>query len=86
MEAVLPPPSPPPLPLALPLPLNLLAIFFHLMQDTFDRIDLEGGSVLSEGGKKEDRPQTGLAGSVAREEAQLLLADNGEIMTMLRVS
>eukprot|EP00904_Undaria_pinnatifida_P012189 jgi/Undpi1/80/HiC_scaffold_1.g00080.m1 len=78
-----------------PLELDLLELGLDLLpeslqrwlraKDTFDRIDLEGGSVLSEGGKKEDRPQTGLAGSVAREEAQLLLADNGEIMTMLRV-
>ncbi|CAM9348138.1 unnamed protein product, partial [Laminaria digitata] len=79
-----------------PLELDLLSLGLDILpeclqrwlkaKDSFDRIDVEGGSVTSDGGKREDRPPGGCAGTIAREEAQLLLADNGEVMTKLRVS
>lgn len=57
-------------------------------QDVFDRVDFEGVLAASDlgdrGGSGHLPPQC--EGTVARGEAQLLLADAGEVMTQLRVS
>lgn len=57
-------------------------------QDAFDRVDFEGVLASSDrgerGGSGHLSPQC--EGTVERGEAQLLLADAGEVMTQLRVS
>lgn len=64
-----------------------LEIRIHLStgKDAFDRIDAEGVSSAAELGESGDRTQEGCDGSIERGEAQLLLADAGEVMSTLRV-
>lgn len=54
-------------------------------KDAFDRIDAEGVSSAAERGERGDKIQE-CDGSIERGEAQLLLADAGEMMSYLRVS
>lgn len=57
-------------------------------QDAFDSVDFEGVLASSDGGEHGGSghlsPQC--EGTIERGEAQLLLADAGEVMTKLRVS
>ncbi|CAM9483729.1 unnamed protein product, partial [Pylaiella littoralis] len=78
-----------------PLELDLLAMGLDLLpeclqrwlkaKDAFDRIDAEGVSSAAARGESGDRTQEGCDGSIERGEAQLLLADAGEVMSKLRV-
>lgn len=68
------------------MPRNLLTCNFEYAKDAFDRIDLEGVSATVERGERGGQCPEGCDGSVERGEAQLLLADTGEIMSKLRVS
>ncbi|CAM9988729.1 unnamed protein product [Scytosiphon promiscuus] len=78
-----------------PLEADLLAMELDLLPDclqrwlkaktAFDRIDSEGVSAAVERGERGDHFPQDRNGSVERGEAQLLLADSGEIMSKLRV-
>lgn len=55
-------------------------------QDSFDRIDFEGVTASAERGESREKDCMEGEGVVERAEAQMLLADAGEVMTQLRVS
>lgn len=54
-------------------------------KNAFDRIDAEGVSAALERGERGAKSRGEYDGSVYRGEAQLLLADAGEVMSKLRV-
>ncbi|CAM9586390.1 unnamed protein product [Ectocarpus sp. 4 AP-2014] len=78
-----------------PLEVDLLTMGLDLLPESlqrwlraknaFDRIDAEGVSAAAERGERSAKSRGEYDGSVDRGEAQLLLADAGEVMSKLRV-